>query len=92
MILMIGLVFAAPLVVAIWLYGMDREKFGRPGFFKTISEGIKDALGVELGMLFIVGWFGSIPLAFIFGDKIDVVLSFSITMYGLIVMIDHFLR
>jgi hypothetical protein len=50
-----------------------------------MNEKVLTALLAPLYVLLAVGWVGSIPLAIIYGDKLDVALSFVIPYYGAIV-------
>lgn len=55
-----------------------------------IAERISEFFGSALGLLFVVAYVLSIPLAFIFGDKIDLLISFFIPTYGFWVMLGSF--
>jgi len=48
---------------------------------KTIGE----LLGGLIGLIFFGGWIFSVPLAFIYGDKMDVILSLLVPYYGVFV-------
>jgi hypothetical protein len=48
---------------------------------------MKDFLGNSFAVLMFLSYVLSIPLAFIFGTKLDVVLAFFIPLYGVVVMI-----
>ena len=45
----------------------------------------EDFIEPILTALFLIGWLSSIPLAFKFGDKLDVVLSLFVPFYGIFV-------
>jgi hypothetical protein len=50
-----------------------------------MKENLLTVLLLPVYALLAVGWVGSIPLAIIYGDKLDVALSFIIPFYGAIV-------
>lgn len=52
---------------------------------------LESSLSLFFGIIIFFGWIGGVPLAFIFGDKLDVVLSIFIPFYGLIIAILHFI-
>tara|TARA_B100000963_G_C22283095_1_gene517998 strand:- start:468 stop:638 length:171 start_codon:yes stop_codon:yes gene_type:complete len=52
-----------------------------------MKQKLNDLLGVSFGVLFLIAYVGSLPLAIIFGDKWDVVLSLFIPAYGFVVML-----
>jgi len=52
-----------------------------------IKDYLEATFGVVFGTLFFLGWFGGVPLALIFGDKWDVVISLFIPFYGLCIAI-----
>ena len=51
---------------------------------KTLSE----IFGVVIGLIIAGGWFLSLPLAFIYGDKLDVVISLFLPFYGVVVALN----
>lgn len=50
-------------------------------------EKIKDFLTSGVALVAVIAHFGSIPLSFIYGDKLDVLISFFIPFYGVIVFL-----
>ena len=48
---------------------------------------LSEMFGGFLGVLFMIAYIGSLPLAFIFGDKLDVVISLFVPTYGFWVML-----
>jgi hypothetical protein len=48
---------------------------------------MRDLFANSLGLIFVIAYIGSLPLAIIFGDKWDVVISLIIPTYGFWVML-----
>lgn len=56
--------------------------------FAKIKELGDGALGVALGIVFVLGYFPvNMILAGVFGDKVDLLMSFFIPFYGLVVFL-----
>lgn len=55
------------------------------------AERFNQFFSSTFAFVFFISYFGSLPLAIIFGDKWDVVLSIFIPTYGFFVMLGAFL-